>query len=987
MLRLRRYRVFVACAVVFLFLLYRVSVNSAWDDDLQSQYRHVASAVLPNAGQNAEQELKQKPVRLPTDVDESKQIKIPDLKPSPDAGDSFALPNPAPVADVHDAPAPTPPPPPSAVIVPERKPGVINDAYPKDAEDALHIQKPPGRVEPSTTFEPPIHWTQLPERFPVPEGSLIPLPTGKTRSIPRIQHKFESETVEAKREREERLAEVKIEMKRAWNSYSRYAFGHDELIPIAQSFRDPFGGWGATLVDSLDTLWIMGMKDEFDEAYRGLNDIDFTTCTRNDIPVFETTIRYLGGLIAAYDVSGGHKGDYPLLLKKAVELAEILMGVFDTPNRMPLLYYNWKPAFASQPHRASTRSGVAEFGTLSMEFTRLAQLTGKDKYYDAIARITDALDEWQNREDDTAPLIAGIFPQDIDASGCNSTATNMLLEDSSSPRAKAQVNDVTPGRPLGHVAKNPSQVELRDASAPPEIGEPMKARERSIQARTPPQPDREHWSARFQGGSSTRQPLTADGLPAHWECVAQNLTAATGTQMYGMGGSQDSAYEYFPKQYLLLGGLDTKYKSLHENTVEAVKKHLLFRPLAKDEPDVLFSAKLKVSPNKDVQPSQKIQTEYEVTHLTCFLGGMFAMGGKIFDSQEDLEIGRRLTDGCVWAYSSMPTGIMAEYAQLAPCQSTESCAWNETEWYERIDPDGAFRELQIEKYYERLAQWEVNKQKAFRAEAERLQAEEELGYDPLSPDGPAGAVGTVPGQGKPHSSGGSSHSRDGAPRRDDDSQYQPGQTKRKRAIDPETGDTLAFDPSTLDQKAIEEKVKMLQAEYENPTPPPTDSFGGEVGQVPIDQTKAKKPTITPRPSFTVPSKPQKPPTHLEYVTERIKGDGLPSGYTKIGNGGYQLRPEAIESVWYMYRITGDRTWQDKGWKMWKSIISNVKTDAAHSAVNGVNSPYGVTFTDHMESFWTAETLKYFYLLYSEPDVVSLDDWVLNTEAHPFRRPS
>lgn len=89
----------------------------------------------------------------------------------------------------------------------------------------------------------------------------------------------------------------------------------------------------------------------------------------------------------------------------------------------------------------------------------------------------------------------------------------------------------------------------------------------------------------------------------------------------------------------------------------------------------------------------------------------------------------------------------------------------------------------------------------------------------------------------------------------------------------------------------------------------------------------------------------------------------------------------------MYRITGDPTWQEKGWKMWKAIMANVKTDIAHSALHGVDSKDGVTLADSMESFWTAETLKYFYLLFSEPDVVSLDEWVLNTEAHPFKRPS
>ncbi len=128
--------------------------------------------------------------------------------------------------------------------------------------------------------------------------------------------------------------------------------------------------------------------------------IDFTTSAfRSEIPVFETIIRYLGGLVAAYDITGGKKGDYPALLDKAVELAEILMGVFDTPNRMPILYYNWKPAYASQTQRASSSASIAELGSMSMEFTRLAQLTGKIKYYDAVARITDAFEEWQIRGD------------------------------------------------------------------------------------------------------------------------------------------------------------------------------------------------------------------------------------------------------------------------------------------------------------------------------------------------------------------------------------------------------------------------------------------------------------------------------------------------------------------------------------------------------------------------------------------------------------
>lgn len=90
----------------------------------------------------------------------------------------------------------------------------------------------------------------------------------------------------------------------------------------------------------------------------------------------------------------------------------------------------------------------------------------------------------------------------------------------------------------------------------------------------------------------------------------------------------------------------------------------------------------------------------------------------------------------------------------------------------------------------------------------------------------------------------------------------------------------------------------------------------------------------------------------------------------------------------MYRITGDPIWQEKGWGMWQAIVEHTRAEHGNAAVDHVNDKDGVTEqVDSMESFWLAETLKYFYLLYSDPDLVSLDEWVLNTEAHPFRRPT
>ena len=308
--------------------------------------------------------------------------------------------------------------------IPDRKirpPKMVDE---DDDPEEIHPIGPPGRQEyPSFTAVPTtIHWEKQPENFPVPTGSIVRLPTGAAAVIPKIQHNFNDETRDEKINREKRQASVKAEFKKAWSGYKEHAWLHDELMPFTGKFKDPFCGWAATLVDALDTLWIMGFEKEFEEAARAVDLIDFTTSPRADIPVFETTIRYLGGLLAAYDVSGGKAGKYQNLLSKAVELAEILIGAFDTPNRMPVLYYRWKPAFASQPHRASQRSNIAELGSLSMEFTRLAQLTQDPRYYDAVARVTNALSEYQDR----GTKLGSVFPDNVDASGCNRTVPHVI---------------------------------------------------------------------------------------------------------------------------------------------------------------------------------------------------------------------------------------------------------------------------------------------------------------------------------------------------------------------------------------------------------------------------------------------------------------------------------------------------------------------------------------------------------------------------------
>lgn len=95
-------------------------------------------------------------------------------------------------------------------------------------------------------------------------------------------------------------------------------------------------GWGATIVDSLDTLYIMGLRKEFDEAKEFVRNINWTLA-EEPVQLFETVIRYVGGLLSAYDLSNDL-----VFVEKAVELTELLIPAFDSPTGVPYQYMDFK---------------------------------------------------------------------------------------------------------------------------------------------------------------------------------------------------------------------------------------------------------------------------------------------------------------------------------------------------------------------------------------------------------------------------------------------------------------------------------------------------------------------------------------------------------------------------------------------------------------------------------------------------------------------
>ena len=124
----------------------------------------------------------------------------------------------------------------------------------------------------------------------------------------------------------------------------------------------------------------------------------------------------------------------------------------------------------------------------------------------------------------------------------------------------------------------------------------------------------------------------------------------------------------------------------------------------------------------------------------------------------------------------------------------------------------------------------------------------------------------------------------------------------------------------------------------------------------------------------------------------VEAGATPEGATKVIRPNYGLRPETVESLFYMHRVTRDAEHREAGWKIFQAIEKHCRV-CADCEVSGysevadatVGKETKVTHTGHMESFFLGETMKYLYLLFADDSVLDLDCWVFNTEAHPFPR--
>ncbi|MFF3560657.1 glycoside hydrolase family 47 protein [Streptomyces sp. NPDC002574] len=178
----------------------------------------------------------------------------------------------------------------------------------------------------------------------------------------------------------------------AWDAYRRLAWGRDELRPISGTGSDffiPGSTLGLTIIEALDTLYLMELDDELAAGADWVKN-DLVLDQDAPVQVFETIIRLVGGLL-----SGHLATKDPVLLDRARDLADRLLPAFTrSPTGAPYRYVNLSTGAVS-----GKENNLAEIGTCITEFGELSRLTGDRRYYDAAKKALRAVYDRRSRID------------------------------------------------------------------------------------------------------------------------------------------------------------------------------------------------------------------------------------------------------------------------------------------------------------------------------------------------------------------------------------------------------------------------------------------------------------------------------------------------------------------------------------------------------------------------------------------------------------
>ncbi|KAI5358420.1 Putative glycoside hydrolase family 47, six-hairpin glycosidase-like superfamily [Septoria linicola] len=211
---------------------------------------------------------------------------------------------------------------------------------------------------------------------------------------------------------DERAQRVKEAFQISWAGYEKYGWGYDEYHPISHTgkFMTQKGlGW--IIVDALDTMMIMNLTTELTHAREWIHS-NLTYNQDHDVNTFETTIRMLGGLLSAHYLSTQFEGKYApvddklgddLYVEKATDLADRLLGAYESKSGVPFASVNLAKLQGIPSHADAGASSTAEATTLQLEMKYLAKLTGETHYWEHAENVMRVVDDNQ-AEDGLVPI-------------------------------------------------------------------------------------------------------------------------------------------------------------------------------------------------------------------------------------------------------------------------------------------------------------------------------------------------------------------------------------------------------------------------------------------------------------------------------------------------------------------------------------------------------------------------------------------------------
>ncbi|GBF88105.1 endoplasmic reticulum mannosyl-oligosaccharide 1,2-alpha-mannosidase [Raphidocelis subcapitata] len=676
---------------------------------------------------------------------------------------------------------------------------------------------------------------------------------------------------------------------------------------------------GLTIVDGIDTLLVAGLEEEYREARHWIAN-RLRFPDDSTVQFFEVNIRILGGLLSAYYLSGGDE----LFLRKAEALGDRLLPAFNTSSGLPSTRVQLRRSAGERARMglADGQTNLAEAGTLSLEFTTLGRLTG--------------------RPDFSSAGMAG-------------------------------------------------------------------------------------WYALM--GSPNISGLHCVGLStARGECYLGRLS---------VGSAADSTYEYMLKQWVLSGKTQKVPLLLYQEAMVGMRRYLVRDVSTGGDPmSFVTEAAGDFGAGTVAAPDDRFE------HLTCFVGGMLVLGqwhglpssGAPGDP-DDLALASRVGRACYELYRAAPSGVapdsvrftlegggklppqfQGQPAQLparpaaaeAKAEAAPEAAAREEQ---RPTPASAPRRPRVRHAQLGTPEDAPNGGHSNPAPADEAQqageAESEAGSNAPEAQPAEASESEAAGAAAPEAASENAepaatepaatpHPPEAQPTAQEAAPSHP-EAAAAAAAAPEDVPTVPQALAAVAAAAaaaaagdVARATGGMAAWTSGPSNPPaarrarsllTDGDGADGaaaegaeagGGAPAaadaagDSAAAAEAGGAP-PPLAPPPPPPPPPASFNPLT--------PKDF---------LRPEAAETLFYLWRATGQEVYREWGWSMFRAWERWCRVDGGGYATVRDVSQVPPPLDNKMESFWLAETLKYLYLLFEDdPSVLSFDEWVFNTEAHPL----